>query len=349
MPFTFAPLEIPGKFGYGTMSLTWKANPPPLKVCLEALGHATRVRGIKFLNGGDFYGPDSANLKLLKAFLDENSDEFNRELYISIKGGLNAQTFAPAGDRSSLQASIDHILSFFPSEKSKRPKLLFELARVDPKTPYEESVAVVAEYVEKGLLDGVSLSEVGINLILRALTVCTPSCVELELSLMCQDITTNGILAELSKHNVAVVAYSPLCRGFLTESTANDPEAFRALIQPGDPRLMIDKFQGENFDHNVKLVQELSKYSTSKKGVLLEVLSLSWILAVLGRASFKGIKNVAKIMPIPSGSTPEKIDRNIDGLVDLSDKDLEDIDEICRAHPVQGYRYDKAHEALLNG
>lgn len=339
------PVQIPGKFAYGTMSMTWTPEPISNEQGFECLKHAIEKHNTQLIVGGEFYGPNDINMKLKEEFWKKYGANYP-DLIVSMKGGFNLQKFAPDGSKESVTKSIEKLASYFPSDKSKRPKLLFEVARVDPTIPYEQTIGYINEFVEKGIIDGISLSEVGAGSIQKALSVAPVSVVEVEFHLMCQDILHNGVLEELSKHNIPVIAYSPLNRGFLTEFAANDLEGYLKLCnRPGDIRGGLGKFSGDNFWHNAKLVKALQEYA-HKKGTTLESLSLLWISSVGGSENFYGISKIPKILPITSGTTVPKIDRNLGSPVELTRQDLEEIKAICDAHPVKGYRYNEQAEAL---
>ena len=344
----FGKVEIPGKFGFGSMSLTWTDTPKPLADAIETVKFVTEHDqfDVKFINGGEFYGPDDANLKLLKAFVDTNTAEQNRELIISIKGGL-VENYEPDGSKENIAKSIENIIRYFPDDKLKRPKLLFEISRVDRKVPYDKTIGYINEYVKAGKIDGISLTEVGVSSIQKAISVAPISCVEVEFSLLCQDILENGVLEELAKHNIDIVAYSPLSRGYLTDYTVEHADTWLSDIPEGDMRKHSGKFQPEAYKNNIILVKNLYKFAHEKKNTSLESLSLSWIIAVSGRKSFKGINNIPKILPIPSGSTKEKLTKSLGSIIELTDNDLNEIDQICKETPVQGLRYDENHELFL--
>lgn len=339
---SFNPVPIEGKFGFGSMSLTWTPEPLPFEKAFATIQHCLDNYDIKSINGGEFYGADCINLKLLGEFWEKYGEKYPG-LIISIKGAVNIAKFAPDGSKESIDKSIDNILRYFPQEKAKRPILIFEIARVDPKVPYDESIGYIAEHVMAGNIDGVSLSEVGQGSISKAASIFPISCVELEFSLMCQDIIENGVLELLSRLQVPIVAYSPLSRGYLTESAAKDPESFHKVInRPGDVRSHLGRFSEENYWSNIKLVQKLLKFAESK-GTSLESLALSWILSISELENFKGILKVCKIIPIPSGSTAEKIDKNLGHIVELTSGDLKEIEEILNATSVVGARYNEHH------
>lgn len=330
------------------MGLTWTPTPPPFEQSIETIKYVTTSHiGTKLLNGGEFYGVEDRelNLKLIRQFLEINDPKLNSELIISIKGGLQ-NNLIPDGSKEGIYKSVKNIVSYFPQDRAVRPTLIFEAARVDPKVPIEETVSYIADHVKQGEIDGISLSEVGAQSIVKASNVFPISCVEVEFSLLCQDIISNGVLEECSKRNIPIIAYSPICRGFLTDSTVDNADTFLSLLDENDLRRHIDRFSPENFKHNMILTKKLHNSAHNKKNTSLESLSLSWILKVSEFANFEGIKQVTKIIPIPSGSTKEKINRNFGQIVDLTDDDLAEIQQICKSHEVKGYRYHKEVEFL---
>lgn len=331
-------IPLNDKYGYGTMSLTWTQTPQPTEKSIESIKHAVDKHGVTFLNGGEFYGPDDANLKLIQQFLANNEDEINEKLVISIKGGFNFEKFAPEGDKEAITKSIDNILTYFPHDKPNRPKLLYEIARRDFEVPYDETIGYIAEYVKAGKLDGLSLSEVGVESIQKASSVFPVSFVELELSILSPDLIYNGVLAELAKQQIPIIAYSPVARGYLTDHCVETADTYLESFGPGDVRSHIDKFTPENFKHNMVLVKKLYDFAHNEKNTSLESLALSWVVKLSQLPEYAGIKNLPKIIPIPSGSTTAKIDRNFGSIIELSDDDLAYIDGLVKEIGIKGLR-----------
>ncbi|RLV91286.1 hypothetical protein JA1_003952 [Spathaspora sp. JA1] len=341
---SYSAVKIPGKFGFGTMSMTWKPTPPPIQQSIETLKFVTGNKefGTKLLNGGEFYGTNNANLKLFNQFLKSNDD--NKDLIVSIKGGIGAE-FRPDGSKENITKSIENIVSYFPQKD--RPKILFEISRVDKRVPYEDTIGYIAEFVKNGTIDGISLSEVGIESIRKAVSVFPISCVELELNLFSQEVISTGILKELSDHQIPLIAYSPLCRGILTDYCVEHADTFLDNIPQGDLRLRFDKFQRDNFNHNLIALKKLYNYAHDVKQTTLESLALSWILKVSGAENFSGIEKVTHILPIPSGSTKERVVSNFSNFIELTDEDLSAIDKILEENPIKGYRYNAQLEGTL--
>jgi pyridoxine 4-dehydrogenase len=134
---------------------------------------------------------------------------------LSIKGGIVPGEMRPDGSKEGVQRTLDNTLKLLDGKKSLD---LFEMARLDPKTPIEETIGYLAEYVKAGKLGGISLSEVNANTIRKAHAVHPISAVEAEFSLFSTDILTNGVAETCAELGIPIVAYSPLGRGFLVSA-----------------------------------------------------------------------------------------------------------------------------------
>ncbi|CAH2355278.1 putative pyridoxal reductase [[Candida] railenensis] len=338
-------VPINDKVGFGTMSLTWKPTPPPLEVSAKSIDFVTKKYGVKFLNGGEFYGLDNINLKLFQEFFKVSSTPTS-ELIVSIKGGYSGVKVV--GTKEVVSKSIENIVSYFPPVGDKnRPKILYEQSRVDPEVPYADTIGYIYEYVKSGQIDGISLSETSAETIAIAADEAPISGVEVEFSLISQDIVSNGVLAEATKRGIPIIAYSPLGRGLLTDYMVENNAKFLDDIPKGDMRHRFDRFAPENFKHNLKLIKKLYDFAHEKKGISLEALALSWITSVSGSTGFAGFGKIGQIIPIPSGSTPEKIESNFGHLIKLTEEDLNEIQAITSENNVQGLRYNAHMEKDL--
>lgn len=326
------------------MSLTWTPSPMPLEESAKSIEFVASTYGVKFINGGEFYGADDLNLKLIKEFLAITKIPAN-ELVISIKGGAG-ENLKISGDKATVSRSIENIISYFPPVgDAKRPKIIYEQARVDLDVPQAETIGYIHEFVKSGKIDGISLSETSAATIATSAEAAPISAVEVEFSLMSLDIVHNGVLAEASRRNIPIIAYSPLGRGLLTDYAVENALTFLGDLKDGDFRKYFDRFAPENFENNLKLIKALYKYAHEKKGISLEALALSWITSVSGSDSIFG--KVGQVIPIPSGSTPTKIDANFGHLVKLSDSELKEIQEIIDGNKVLGGRYNDQMEKDL--
>jgi aryl-alcohol dehydrogenase-like predicted oxidoreductase len=128
------------------------------------------------------------------------------------------------------------------------------------------------------------------------------------------------------------VPYSPLGRGFLT-GRIRKPED----LPEDDYRRTTPRFQGENFQRNLDLVERVTEIAREKKCTPAQ-LALAWVLAQGG-----------DIVPIPGTKRRKYLQENIGALdVDLTSKDLARIDELAPKDAFAGSRYPKEMMELLN-
>lgn len=111
---------------------------------------------------------------------------------LCIKGAYDFTTHTPTGTPAAIRQSVEHALAILDGSKSID---VFEMGRVDPTVPIEESVGTLAELVKEGKIGSVGLSEVGEKSIRAAAKVTRIAAVEIELSLFTTDSLRNGIVA----------------------------------------------------------------------------------------------------------------------------------------------------------
>ncbi|KGO78105.1 Aldo/keto reductase [Penicillium italicum] len=312
-----------GSTGYGTMRMTWNAQPPSAEVCFETLNTALEL-GANFWNAGELYGtPEYNSLHLLNKYFTkypENADK----VVLSIKGGLKKGELAPDGSEENIRRSVDECLRLLDGKKKLD---IFECARQDSAFPVEETVKVLAEYVKEGKIGGIGLSEVDAETIRRAHKVHPIAAVEVEMSLWSTDILHNEVAKTCAELDIPVIAYSPLGRGVLTGAVTS-----LADIPDGDFRHYLSRFQEDNFKHNLKLINEVKDLAT-RKGVAPSQIALAWIRTQSGKPG------MPTIIPIPGGTTKDKVVQNMGGAQALTDSEMAEIEAILEEHPVSGPRY----------
>jgi aryl-alcohol dehydrogenase-like predicted oxidoreductase len=149
---------------------------------------------------------------------------------------------------------------------------LFYLHRVDLKTPIEETVGAMAELVTAGKVRHLGLSEAKPDEIRRAAAVHPIAALQSEYSLFSRDVEDNGVLATVRELGIALVPYSPLNRGLLTGTV-------RAIaFESSDPRAHNPRFEGENFERNVSLVDAFGNLAR-EFGLSPAQLAIAWLLA----------------------------------------------------------------------
>ncbi|KAI8614764.1 aldo/keto reductase [Chytriomyces sp. MP71] len=209
---------------------------------------------------------------------------------------------------------------------------LYYQHRVDPNTPIEDTVRAMAELKKEGKIKHLGLSEASAATIRRAHAIHPISAYQVEYSPWTTDIETNGIKDVCEELGIAIIAYSPLGRGFLT-GRFKSPADF----EEGDYRKYNPRFQGEAFAKNLALVEALTKLAV-KKGVSVTQLTLAWVMA-----------QGPCVIPIPGTKKSERLDENFGALkVKITEEDNKAIREIIAQIPVHGTRYDERGMTMVN-
>lgn len=322
-----------GKVAHGLMMMTWTPEPVPDEQCFEAIkaGVDALPPGTKmFLNGGEFYGHNLAttNLEMISRFF-EKYPEYVDKTFLSVKGGLKLGAVPlPDGSPANLRRSVELI-----NEKLRGTKRLdlFQSARVDPNVPLEESIRALVELKNEGKLDHIGMSECSADSLRRGNAVHPIAAVEIEISPWAYEEETKKVIATAEELGVAVIAYSPLGRGFLTGQIKRPED-----IPEGDFRRSLPRFQEDNFKHNFAIVDALTAIARSKN-VTSAQLSIAWV-ASLGK----------HVIPLPGSSHAKRTRENCAaGDIELSTEDIAEINSVISAADVKGDRY--GHQAYLWG
>lgn len=173
------------------------------------------------------------------------------------------------------------------------------------------------------------------------------SAVEVEFSLFCTDILTNGVAKACAELNIPIVAYSPLGRGFLVSAFGSDfaIELSLTISQAGkykkhsdlEPDSMLHhmpRFQKDVFDENIKLVHAVEGIA-EKKGVTPAQIALGWVLYQSGK------EGMPTLIPIPGATTSARVKENMQP-AKLDESDMKELAAILDKFPVVGDRYAKA-------
>ncbi len=199
---------------------------------------------------------------------------------------------------------------------------LYYQHRVDPDTPIEDTVGAMAALVKEGKVRWLGLSEAAAKTIRRAHAVHPIAALQTEYSLWSRDVE-DEILPTVRELGIGLVPYSPLGRGFLTGQIRRVED-----FEPGDYRLHSPRFQGENFQKNLQLVDEINTLA-SERGCTPAQLALAWVLA-----------QGKDIVPIPGTKKRKYLEENVRALdVALTADDLARIDRVIPRGAASGERY----------
>ena len=312
--------------GLGCMGMSDFYGPSDHATNLTVLNHAIDI-GVNFLDTADMYGT-GRNEQLLSEVLRDRRGEVVLATKFGIERaadgkvlGINAtpEYIARACDASLKRLGVDHIDLYYQH-------------RVDPKVPIEDSVGAMARLVEAGKVRHIGLSEASVNTIRRAVKIHPITALQNEYSLWTRDVES-GVLPVCREFGIALVAYSPLGRGFLTGKIQK-----REDLAAGDWRLSNPRFQDENFDTNLRLVEAVTAVA-SERGCTPAQLALAWLL-----------HQGDDIVPIPGTRSASRLDENAGAAtLELTAGELERIDGVLSSSAVAGKRYVEAGMSSVNG
>lgn len=210
---------------------------------------------------------------------------------------------------------------------------LYYIHRRDRRVPIEVTMWALKKLVEEGKIRHIGLSEVTAETIRRAHAVHPITALEVEYSPWTLDIESNGVLETCRELGIIIVAYAPLGRGFLT-GTIKSPDD----LADDDWRKSNPRFQGENFQKNLDIVEKL-KQVAAKKGVSVSKLCLAWIIAQ--GEDFFVIPGTRKIKYMEDNFNAKD--------VKLTAEEVAEIRKICQEAQVAGSRYLEESMHNLNG
>jgi aryl-alcohol dehydrogenase-like predicted oxidoreductase len=279
--------------------------------------HRALELGINFLDTADMYGPFKNEKLVGRAVADRRDQVVIATKFGHVRGeggerqGLrgDAEYVRQACDASLQRLGVEHIDLYYQH-------------RVDKTVEIEETVGAMKELVEAGKVRYIGLSEASHETIRRGNAVHPITALQTEYSLWSRD-PEDRILPTVRELGIGFVAYSPIGRGFLS-GRFKSPDDF----EEGDFRKNHPRFQGENFQKNLELVERVKEIA-DEKGVTATQLALAWVLA-----------QGDDIVPIPGTTKVKNLEENVAAAdVELTDDDLQRLDEVAPKGVAAGERY----------
>jgi len=277
--------------------------------------------GVTLIDTAEMYGP-YVNEELVGRALQGRRDQ----VVLATKFGMISHTgragldSSPASIRTGVEGSLRRLRTDYID--------LYYQHRLDRETPIEDTIGAVAELVAAGKVRHIGLSEVGVDAIRRAHAAHSITALQSEYSLWTRD-PEDGILATLRELGIGFVAYSPLGRGFLTGQIRSVAD-----LADDDTRRDNPRFSGENFDHNLRLADEVRGVA-DEVGATPGQVALAWLLAQGG-----------DIVPIPGTKRVSRVAENIAAdTVNLSADQLTRLDALAAA---AGDHYNEAQMGMID-
>lgn len=287
--------------------------------------HRSLELGGNFLDTADLYGP-LLNERLVAKAIKGNRDKYIIATKFGFEIDDNEQlTWRINGQKAYVKKAVERSLQNLDIDSID----LYYLHRLDKDTPIEETVEAMSELVKEGKVKYLGLSEVGSETIRKAHAVHPITALQTEYSLFERTVEEAGILATIQELGIGFIAYSPLGRGFLS-GQIKSPDDF----PEDDFRRHIPKYQGEQFQKNIRLLEEIEKIA-AEKGVTTVQLAIAWTIA-------KGA------VPIPGTKKVKYIEQNIAATdITLSSEELQRLEAIIPLGTETGDRYDSVSMTMV--
>jgi aryl-alcohol dehydrogenase-like predicted oxidoreductase len=279
--------------------------------------HRALELGIDFLDTADMYGPFT-NEKLVGRAIADRRDTVVLATKFGNVRGENGERLGIDGSPEYVREAIDASLQRLGVDHVD----LYYQHRVDKTVPIEETVGAMAELVQQGKVRHLGLSEASPQTIRRAHAVHPITALQTEYSLWTRDPEAE-VLPTVRELGIGFVAYSPLGRGFLT-GRFRSPDDF----EEGDFRTNHPRFQGENFQRNLDLVERVRAIA-DEKDCTPGQLALAWVL-----------RRGEDVVPIPGTKRVPYLEENAAAAgVELTDEDIARLDEVAPMGVAAGERY----------
>jgi aryl-alcohol dehydrogenase-like predicted oxidoreductase len=303
--------------GLGCMGMSQAYGPADEDESVATLERALEL-GITFFDTANAYGRGH-NEELVGRILGPHRDRVVLATKFGIAGRAEGGRMVIDGRPEYAKACCDESLSRLGMETID----LYYLHRVDPTVPIEETVGAMADLVAAGKVRYLGLSEASAATVRRAHATHPISALQSEWSLFNRE-PEETVLPTLRQLGIGFVPFSPLGRGFLTgEITSTDD------FGPDDFRRHNPRFQGENFERNLRLVDRVTQMAEDK-GCSPGQLALAWLVA-----------QGHDVVPIPGTKRRPYLEDNVGALeVTLSPDDLARIDDLLPVGVAAGPRYE---------
>jgi aryl-alcohol dehydrogenase-like predicted oxidoreductase len=328
--------------GLGLMGMTQSYGTPEERDERESIATIQRAieLGVTLFDTAEAYGP-YANEELFARALKQLKVSRDRVVIATKFGfkfgetGITGVDSRPAHIREAVEGSLRRLQTDYID-------LLYQ-HRVDPAVPIEDVVGAMADLVREGKVRFLGLSEAGEKTIRRAHAVHPISALQSEYSLWERNLESR-IIPLLRELGIGLVPFAPLGRGFLTGSVKRAEEYPEGDFRRNDPR-----YQGENFDANMRAASAVREIAR-RKGATPGQIALAWLLHK-GTGAGKADERVQRpdIVPIPGTNRRRYLEENVGAAeVSLNAREMETLDATLSPEKVAGPRYNEKQMSMVD-
>ncbi|TWB48636.1 aldo/keto reductase [Nitrospirillum viridazoti] len=317
--------------GLGCMGMSDMYGPSDRAESIATL-HAAVDAGVVLLDTGDFYGMGHNEMLIGDALADAGFTRSHKrdDVQISVKFGAQRD---PAGNWIGFDArpsAVKNALSYTLRRLRVDYIDIYRPARLDPNVPIEDTVGAIADMVKAGYVRHIGLSEVGSDTLRRAAAVHPIVDLQIEYSLISRGLERD-ILPTCRELGIAITAYGVLSRGLISGHWSKEQGG------GADFRAHSPRFQGDNLDHNLALVEELRRVA-AEKGVTVAQIAIAWVLA-----------QGQDIVPLIGARRRDRLAESLGALdVTLTSADLAAIERAVPKDSAAGDRYNAHAMASLD-
>jgi aryl-alcohol dehydrogenase-like predicted oxidoreductase len=312
-----------GVIGLGCMGMTFAYDmtaPRDDDTSISVIHQALDL-GATLIDTADVYGPYTNETLVGRALAGGHRERAVLATKVGLLvsdptgGSLGSPVLANDGRPEHVRQSIDESLRRLGTDYVD----LYQLHRVDPEVPIEETWGAMSEVVAAGKARHLGLSEVTVDQIKRAQSVHPVTSVQSEFSLWTRDVQAE-VLPYCAEQGIGFLPFSPLGRGFLTGRFSSFDD-----LPEDDFRRRQPRFQQDALRANLAIVGRVREIA-ERVGATAAQVALAWVVAQ-GRY----------VVPIPGTKTPKYLTDNVGAAgVELNATDLAELDALPTP---QGGRY----------
>jgi aryl-alcohol dehydrogenase-like predicted oxidoreductase len=308
-------LEV-SALGLGCMSMTPVYGTPDGNEAIATIHRAPEL-GIDFIDTSDAYA-HGANEELIGRAI---AGQRNKYILATKFGNIRLPDGTPSakGNPEYVSEACDASLRRLGTDVID----LYFIHRVDDTVPVEDTVGAMKALVQAGKVRYLGISEAAPATIRRAYATHPLAAVQTEYSLWTRDVESNGVRDVCKELGIGFIAYSPLGRGFLTGAISNS-----GTLAGKDVRLSMPRFQSENLEHNLGLLDSLTRLAAAESRMPAE-LAIAWL-----------VSRQPPLVVLAGSSRRRWLEANAAATgVMLSERAKEELDRIFAPGAAKGDRY----------